>query len=196
MDIPLLTEALIQMLAPAMQQLVQGGEEPASRVGEELGVGAWEKAKALWQRLRGRVKERPAAEEAARDVARAPEDPDALGAFRLQLKKILAEDEDLAAEVARLLGGSKDGSYQAIIPLQIRLDLPGSVAREARDQGLLESLSIELLLREELRRRRIDHLFEMADRLAAVAEPPLTEEEVNAEIQAVRAARRAHAGRR
>jgi hypothetical protein len=45
---------------------------------------------------------------------------------------------------------------------------------------------LERLLREELRRQRVDRLFEAADRLAALPLPALTEAEIEAEIQAVR----------
>jgi hypothetical protein len=44
---------------------------------------------------------------------------------------------------------------------------------------------------EVLRRRRIDEFFEIADRLAALPGPPITEAEVEAEIQAVRLKRKA-----
>ena len=40
-----------------------------------------------------------------------------------------------------------------------------------------------------LRKRRIDRLFEAADRLAAAPLPSLTEAEIEAEVQAVRRAR-------
>ncbi|MDN5271213.1 hypothetical protein QTO31_04445 [Chloroflexus sp. MS-CIW-1] len=46
---------------------------------------------------------RPAALEAAQDAAAHPDDEDALAALRLQLKKLLAEDDSLAQELARLL---------------------------------------------------------------------------------------------
>jgi hypothetical protein len=55
--------------------------------------------------------------------------------------------------------------------------------------------SVERLLRGELRRRRVDRLFEAADRLTAL-ERPLTDDEVAAEVAAVRQARRSHADRR
>jgi len=83
------------------------------------------------------------------------------------------------------------------VQLQIKLKLPESVAREAEARGLLEPESLESLLREELRRRRIDRLFEAADRLGAVPLPSLTDAEVEAELQAVRSRRHAsHAGGR
>lgn len=86
---------------------------------------------------------------------------------------------------------------ESIVQLEITLTLPESVAQEAEVNGLLKPASLEFLVREALRRRRIDHLFEVADRLAALPGPPLTEAEVEEEIQAVRARRRAsHAGRR
>lgn len=72
------------------------------------------------------------------------------------------------------------------IELEIRLSLPDSVAREAEASGLLQSESLEILLREELQRRRVHRFFEAADRLAELDEAPLTEAEVEAEIQAAR----------
>jgi hypothetical protein len=85
---------------------------------------------------------------------------------------------------------------EATVELEIKLRLPGDVAREAEASGLLSAESLESLLREELRRRRVDHLFDMADRLAALSLPSLTEAELNSEIQAARAQRRRRHARR
>jgi RecB family exonuclease len=71
---------------------------------------------------------------------------------------------------------------------ELKLDLPDSLAREAEASGLLTPEAIEALLRAEIRRRRVDKLFDAADRLAAL-DAPLTEAEVEAEIAAVRQAR-------
>ncbi len=73
--------------------------------------------------------------------------------------------------------------------VELKLDLPDSLAREAMANGLLTSKAIESLLRAEIRRRRVDKLFEAADRLAAL-EAPLTESEVESEIAAARQAKR------
>ena len=54
---------------------------------------------------------------------------------------------------------------------------------------MLKPEAIVVLLRDEIRRRRIDKLFDAADRLAAL-DKPLMEVEVEAEIAAVRQARR------
>lgn len=75
--------------------------------------------------------------------------------------------------------------------IEIKLILPDSLAREAEANGLLTPESFESLLRAEIRRRRVNQLFEAADRLASLDMPPLTEAEIEAEIQAVRKARRA-----
>jgi hypothetical protein len=78
--------------------------------------------------------------------------------------------------------------------LEIRVELPDGLAREAEARGLLTPESIESLIREEIRRRQVDALFDAADRLAASREPPLTQEELEEEIQAARRQRRgAHA---
>jgi hypothetical protein len=80
---------------------------------------------------------------------------------------------------------------------ELKLTLPDSLAREAEASGLLTPEAIEALLRGEIRRRRVHQLFETADRLANLDIRPLTESEVEAEIEAARRSRRtSDAGRR
>jgi hypothetical protein len=81
--------------------------------------------------------------------------------------------------------------------LELKLDLSEALAQEAKKKGLLESPAVERMLRDELKRGRVSQLFADADRLAAQDFPPLTEEEVETEIQIARAQRRTtDAGRR
>jgi hypothetical protein len=75
--------------------------------------------------------------------------------------------------------------------VEVQLTLPDHLAREVEASGLLAPEALERLLREEIRRRQVEQLFAAAERLAAVEEPPLTADEVAAEIEAARAARRA-----
>lgn len=83
-----------------------------------------------------------------------------------------------------------------MIQLELKLLLPDALAQEAERAGLLTPRALEEMLREEVRRRRVDDFFAAADRLAALDLPPLTDEEVEAEIAAARAERRAsHANR-
>ena len=73
--------------------------------------------------------------------------------------------------------------------VEIDLVLPDSVAEEAEEAGLLNSESLERLLREEVRRLRIQRLFEAADQLAALDGRPPTEAEIEEEIAAARTTR-------
>jgi post-segregation antitoxin (ccd killing protein) len=78
----------------------------------------------------------------------------------------------------------------------LKLTLPDRLAREAKAAGLLSPQAIQRLIRAEVRRRRVAKLFDAADRLADLDLPALTQAQVQAEVQAVRAKRRANASRR
>ncbi|MBV9787205.1 MAG: hypothetical protein JOZ51_03460 [Chloroflexi bacterium] len=83
------------------------------------------------------------------------------------------------------------------VQLEITLSLPDTVAREAEASGLLTAQTLESLIKTEIQRRRTEQFFADTDRLAALPGPVLTEAEIEAEIQAVRAERRnKDAGRR
>lgn len=104
LDISLIAGAVTQMLAPALPALIQGGQDLVADAGKDLASGAWERIKGLWGKLRPRVEERPIAEAAAKELARAPQDPETLETLRLQIMKILREDEAFAQEIAQLVG--------------------------------------------------------------------------------------------
>jgi len=75
----------------------------------------------------------------------------------------------------------------------LTIDLPDNLAREAKDAGLLDPEAIETMLRENLRRRAVDELFAAADKLAAANFPPMTMDEIQEEVNIVRAQRRKRA---
>ena len=77
--------------------------------------------------------------------------------------------------------------------LEIKLTLPDSLAQEVTRMGLLEPDSLQALLREAVRSRRIARLTEARQRIAAAGIPPLTMEEIQAEIETDRAEQRARA---
>ena len=81
--------------------------------------------------------------------------------------------------------------------VMIQLDLPDALVNEARASGLLEPGSVGELLVTELRRRKAAaDLKAMLDQLHALPGEPMSMEEIDAEVKAVRAARRAReAGR-
>lgn len=73
---------------------------------------------------------------------------------------------------------------------EVTVTLPDDVARQADEAGLLRSEALEALLREAMRQQRIGRLFATMDKLSQL-EPRLTEQEIQAEIEAARAERRA-----
>lgn len=75
----------------------------------------------------------------------------------------------------------------------LTIALPDKLAEEAKDAGLLDPSAIEAMLRENLRRRAVDGLFAAADKLAAANFPPMTLDEIQQEVNAVRAQRRQRA---
>lgn len=79
--------------------------------------------------------------------------------------------------------------------MELKVNLPDSLANEAKAAGLLTPQAIERLLREAVRSKGIDELFTAADRMAAANIPPMTMHEIQAEVDAVREARRERARR-
>jgi len=74
--------------------------------------------------------------------------------------------------------------------LELKVNLPDNLAQEATRMGLLDPESLQSLLREAVRNRRIAQLAEARQRVAAAGIAPLTMEEIQAEIEIDRAERR------
>lgn len=93
------------LLAPVLPYLIPAaagaGKAALKRTGEKLSDVTWKKAEALWNKLWPKIENRAAALGAAQDLANTPDDSDAQGAFSLQLKKLFAEDAELAKDVAQ-----------------------------------------------------------------------------------------------
>jgi len=106
MDISL-AHSLTTYLVPFLPYLVKAGEGAAGETGKKLSGEAWDRAKALWAKLWPKVEAKPAALEAAKDAAVSPGDADLQAALRVQLNKLLTEDQTLAAEVEQLLAKAK-----------------------------------------------------------------------------------------
>lgn len=72
----------------------------------------------------------------------------------------------------------------------LQIELPDGTAQAARAAGLLTPQSLDRLLTEALRKREAaNSLLSIADRVAAAGIAPMSMEEINAEIKAVRAER-------
>ncbi len=74
--------------------------------------------------------------------------------------------------------------------LELTLNLPDRLAQDAAQMGLLSPDSLEALLREAVRTRRIAQLAEARQRVAEAGIAPMSLEEIQEEVDAVRAERR------
>lgn len=77
---------------------------------------------------------------------------------------------------------------------QVKVELPDPLAAEAQAAGLLAPEQLERMLREALRAKRVEKLAAAREVLAANPLPPMTPEEIQAEIDAYRAEVRRAAG--
>ena len=75
--------------------------------------------------------------------------------------------------------------------LEMTLTLSERLARDAAAAGLLSVQAVERLIEEAVRREAGKQLLDAMQRLRAANVPPLTEAEIDAEVKAVRAARKA-----
>ena len=103
MDIATLTTGLAGFLGPLIPYLANGAEQVSGTLGKKLGEAGWEKAKAIWGRLRGRLGE----DVALKEAAESPEDPDVQAALRVAIRRVLKEDPELVTELAALLEQAK-----------------------------------------------------------------------------------------
>lgn len=80
---------------------------------------------------------------------------------------------------------------------KIEIELPEATAEAARDAGLLTSETLGRLLTDAIgRRQTADSLLSIAERIQAAGIPPMSMEEIDAEVKAYRAERRQRASRR
>ena len=107
MDIQLLADTLTIFLRPALPFLLKAGEKASEEAGKKLGTGVWDQAKQIWGKLRPAVDCEPMAKGASLQAADSPDDDDAQAALRLQLRKLLKHDGELAETVSELLEKAK-----------------------------------------------------------------------------------------
>lgn len=73
----------------------------------------------------------------------------------------------------------------------LTVNLPDELAQRARQAGLLSDQAIQRLLEDAMRREAGRKLLDIAKRVHAAGIPPMSDEEIVAEVKAVRAERRA-----
>jgi hypothetical protein len=128
MDIGALASSVTTALVPLLPYLLKAGEKAAEETGKTVAGQSWEWAKSLWTKLKPKVEAKPAALEAAQDVVRMPNNDDARGALRLQLYKLLDEDESLAEEVSRWLEQGKAAGINVSVSGERNVAIGGSIS--------------------------------------------------------------------
>jgi hypothetical protein len=123
-DVSQLTSQLVQFLAPFLPYLLKAGEKAAEEAGKKLGADAWERAKSLWTRLRGKEKVARVAETAAA----LPDNQALREALREEIARALAEDKALAAEIARAWEEIKAASVTVAAVGERSVAIGGSVS--------------------------------------------------------------------
>ncbi len=94
---------LVSILAPCLGALLAGVNAAAEEIGKSVAPDLLAHAKRLWAKLRPHVEMKPAALEAAQDVAQRPDDERTRAALELQLEKLLSDQPALAAQLAPIV---------------------------------------------------------------------------------------------
>ena len=105
---PQLVPQLVAFLTPFLPYLLKAGEKAAEEAGKKFGDAAWEKAKSLWDKLRGK----PNVTQVAKTAASLPDNQSLWVALQEEIARALEQDKSLAQEVARLM---KDEVVQRVI---------------------------------------------------------------------------------
>ena len=95
-----LAQKIAAFLMPLLPYLLKVGDKAAEEVGKKIGGEGWERAKALWEKLR----RKKAVEQVAQTAAALPDNQALREALREEIARALQEDGDLREEVAHLWG--------------------------------------------------------------------------------------------
>jgi hypothetical protein len=95
-----LAQKISAFLLPLLPYLLKVGDKAAEEVGKKIGGEAWDKAKALWDKLRRKKN----VEQVAQTAAALPDNQALREALREEIARALQEDSALREEIARLWG--------------------------------------------------------------------------------------------
>jgi len=100
----------------------------------------------------------------------------------------------LTSDIAHIHPVDRPGDIGVRAVATVQITLPDDLARDLAASGLLEPQVIEAILRDRLRATRIADLATIRAALKANPLDPMTNEEINAEIEAYRAEQRRATG--
>jgi len=95
-----LAQKIAAFLMPLLPYLLKVGDKAAEEVGKKIGGEGWERAKALW----GKLRHKKNVEQVAQTVAALPDNQALREALREEIARALQEDGALREEIARLWG--------------------------------------------------------------------------------------------
>ena len=119
--------ALTAFIAPLLPVLLGIGGRVADTATDAAADQAVGFAKKIWNALRGPVAQKEAAQEAVDDVSLHPDDEQLRTVLQVQLRKLLEQDADLAAEVGRLWTEAEAAGAPAV-SIRVTASGAGSVA--------------------------------------------------------------------
>jgi hypothetical protein len=103
MDPAAISTAVVSILSPFLGEFLRAGGKLASGAGAAAAGQAGEAIEGIWDALFPWLKDRPGALEAAKDVARTPDDELSTQGFTIEVQKVLRDNPDLARQVAALI---------------------------------------------------------------------------------------------
>ncbi|HCU22389.1 MAG TPA: hypothetical protein DF698_05785 [Candidatus Atribacteria bacterium] len=108
MDLVILSTTAVTLISAFFSQAGKGFAKKA-------GEAAWKKTEKLFNYVTLKIKGNMSAEEALSDLKKTPDDLDARAALRVQLRKILSEDNEFAKELEKIVNTIKVAGGDIII---------------------------------------------------------------------------------
>lgn len=136
LDLTALAAQALVVMGPYLPTLAGLGVKAAEGAAKKAGEVALSAAQKLWTRLGNTLLSRPGAKDSIEVLAAEPNNQDAMGALRLQLRAALAADAALAREVHELL---RDPALQEVILVRAQA---GNIAQESSGGPAKQSVSI------------------------------------------------------
>ena len=88
----------------------------------------------------------------------------------------------------------KDPESDAMTTLEVKVELPDRLAREAQAAGLLTSRALARMLKDAMLRRAAEQLLDGAARASSAGSRPLSMKRIQAEVDSVRRAAKVRPG--
>ncbi len=122
--------ALTAFLAPFLPSLMKLGNKAAETAAGKFGEDAWNKAKAVWEKLYPKVEAKEEAKVAVQQVVAKPESEARQAVLREELETLLKENPDLAAALAQIMESDSPASSSVT-----NIDLQGQNTQSAGDNA-------------------------------------------------------------